>query len=382
MADPLIAALRDARTRTEELVLDLDEARWTPAILWELGHLAWFQATWVLGAQGDPAFASVVPPGARGTGPVPDTATLLGYAGEVMARAIEVAQNGGRRAELELAILHEDLHGEGLVWARQASGMIEPRWSARSQVTQASRTGAWPGDVEVPGGDYWLGALPSTPEVVLDDEKWAHRTQVATFRIARAPVTNEEYARFVEAIGHPPPPHWTRRGREWRTRRWDREEPLSPYQPVVHVSWHDAQAYCAWAGRRLPSEAEWELAASSHDKRPMPWGDAPLTRAHANLDARAGRLLDVAACPDGDGPYGCRQMIGNVWEWTASTFEPYEGHVAGPSAARTQCALVSPHRVLRGGSWATRGRTLRTTSREPQPPDRRDGLFGFRTCAV
>jgi iron(II)-dependent oxidoreductase len=159
-------------------------------------------------------------------------------------------------------------------------------------------------------------------------------------------------------------------------------ELLPEHHPVVHVSLYEAEAYCRWAGRRLPTEAEWELAASSYDKRPLPWGDSPPTRAQANLDARAGCTVDVASCPEGDSPYGCRQMIGNVWEWTSSRFAVYPAFADGLSAERTALALATPHYVLRGGSWAARSRSVRTTSREPQPPSRRDLFTGFRTCAL
>jgi iron(II)-dependent oxidoreductase len=400
--DPLIEALLDARARTEELVLDLDATRWTAALRWELAHLAWFQARWVLGAEEDGPYASAVPLHARGVPPPPPRHDLLGYVNDVLDRVLtRVAAARGARAPLvELAVCHEDAHTEALACARHAVGCPEPRWALRAVVTQMSPAGAWPGDADVPGGEYWLGALPGTPEVVLDDEKWAHPVPVRPFRIARAPVTNEEFARFVddggygrrelwseagwtwrETVGASHPLHWVRRGDEWSCRRWDRVERLPAHHPVVHVSWYEAEAFCRWAKRRLPLEAEWELAASSHDKRPMPWGDAPQTRAHANLDARAGRTVDVAACPDGDSPYGCRQMLGNVWEWTASPFERFPGWSDGLSATRTARALATPHMVLRGGSWATRGRTLRTTWREPQPPGTREAFAGFRTCA-
>src|SRR5207247_3501996 len=126
----------------------------------------------------------------------------------------------------------------------------------------------------------------------------------------------------------------------WLRRTFDRPTPLEPHHPVLHVNWYEAEAYCRWAGRRLPTEAEWEMAASSEPtpdgrgiterKRRYPWGDEPPTPAHANLDWSAGGCIDVGALPAGDSAFGCRQMIGNVWEWTSSTFLPYPGFGVDP----------------------------------------------------
>jgi iron(II)-dependent oxidoreductase len=164
-------------------------------------------------------------------------------------------------------------------------------------------------------------------------------------------------------------------------RRYDSLQPLAPHEPVIHVCWYEAEAYCNWAGRRLPTEAEWELAAATPAKRRFPWGDSPPDARRANLDARAGGPVDVAAHPEGDSAYGCRQMVGNVWEWTATDFAPYPGFVVDPYKEYSQPWFSSPHKVLRGGCWATRGRLLRNTWRNFYPPDRRDVLAGFRTCA-
>ena len=154
---------------------------------------------------------------------------------------------------------------------------------------------------------------------------------------------------------------------------------------MIHVSWHEAQAFCRWAGRRLPTEAEWEMAASWDPvllrNRRHPWGDAAPSAEHALLDARALGCADVAAFPAGDSAAGCRQMIGNAWEWTASPFEPYPGFVAGDYAAYS-APWFGTRRVLRGGSWVTRARLIRPTWRNFYEPWRRDVFAGFRTCAL
>jgi iron(II)-dependent oxidoreductase len=152
---------------------------------------------------------------------------------------------------------------------------------------------------------------------------------------------------------------------------------------VLHVNWHEAEAYCRWAGRRLPTEAEWELAAAGGldgSKRRFPWGEERPTPELANLDWRALGCVDVAAFPAGDSVFGCRHMIGNVWEWTASDFLPYPGFVADPYKEYS-APWFGTHKVLRGGCWATRSRLLRNTWRNFYLPDRRDVWAGFRTCA-
>jgi len=257
-------------------------------------------------------------------------------------------------------------------------------------------------DVAVPGGTFMLGADPAEP-FVFDNEKWAHPVEVAPFRIAATPVTNAEFQAFVEDGGYRRRECWGRRGWDWRRREraehplfWQRDGgrwferrfellvPLEPWHPVVHVNWYEAEAFCRWAGRRLPTEAEWELAATldpaTGRKRRFPWGDAPPTPERANLDYRAGGTLDVRALPSGDSPVGCRQMIGNVWEWVADTFEPYPGFVCDPYKEYSE-----PHfggkNVLKGGCWTTRSRLIRATWRNFFKRQRRNVFAGFRTAA-
>ena len=174
-------------------------------------------------------------------------------------------------------------------------------------------------------------------------------------------------------------------------RRFDRWVPLEPRLPVVHVNAFEADAYGRWAGRRLPTEVEWEVAAAgatenggrtlSRARRPHPWGDDPPSASLANLDGRGTGAIDVGALAAGDSAFGCRQMWGNVWEWTATPFHPYPGFVADPYEEYS-APWFGTHRVLRGGCHATRARLLRNSWRNFFTPDRRDVWAGFRTCAV
>jgi iron(II)-dependent oxidoreductase len=175
----------------------------------------------------------------------------------------------------------------------------------------------------------------------------------------------------------------------WLRRNFDHWVPLEPHRPVLHVSWWEAEAYCNWAGRRLPTELEWEVATSaapkhferelSEAKRRFPWGDDLPGTKHANLGWRAMGAVDVNALPAGDSAFGCRQMIGNVWEWTASDFGPYPGFEVDPYREYSQ-PWFGTHKVLRGGAWPTQPRLLRNTWRNFYTPDRRDVWAGFRTC--
>jgi gamma-glutamyl hercynylcysteine S-oxide synthase len=391
----LVEALVDARRRLHELVLDVDD--WmgpklpiVNPILWEIGHVAWFQEHWMLRhargraplrADGDALYDSAkVAHDTRWDLPLPDRTATLAYMAEILERSVDAIADGEHAYFAELAIFHEDMHGEALAYTRTTLGLPQPPAAAPTEPA-----GPWPGDVAVPGGTYVLGAPRDAPYFVFDNEKWAHAVEVAPFAIARAPVTNAEYAAFVADGGYRRDALWSSDGRRWRDEArasGPLYAPGAPHHPIIHVSWYEAEAYCRWADRRLPTEAEWELAAGGREKRRYPWGETPPTPAHANLDARCGGPVDVAAHAAGDSPFGCRQMLGNTWEWTASRFLPFPGFVADPYAEYSAPWFESPHYVLRGGCWATRARLLRTTWRNFYPPHRRDVFAGFRTCAL
>lgn len=415
--DRLERALRSARERSLALLDDLSDTEWmgprlpiTNPLLWEIGHVGWFQEYWVLrharGAApiltgGDELYNSArVAHDTRWDLPLVPRGPVLEYLSQVLDRSVEALDDTEDPYFHWLSLCHEDMHGEAFCYTRQTLSYPAPDFLRTGGAPLDAGSGPLPGDVEVPGGRHQLGALPGDG-FVHDNEKWAHPVDVSGFRIARAPVTNADFADFVEAGGYRDQRLWTDEGWAWRCgasaehpvywsravdggwqeRQFAEVVPLAPFVPVLHVSWHEARAFCRWAGRRLPTEAEWELAASGHEKRRFPWGDAPPDATRANLDGRALRV-DVAALPDGDSPFGCRQMIGNVWEWTDTRFGPYPGFVADPYKEYSEPWFATPHMVLRGGCYATRGRLLRNTWRNFYPPHRRDVLAGFRTCAI
>jgi iron(II)-dependent oxidoreductase len=183
-----------------------------------------------------------------------------------------------------------------------------------------------------------------------------------------------------EAAGAVQPRHWLRDGIGWLVRRFDRLEPLTGEAAMVHVNAFEAEAYAAYAGARLPTEAEWEFAAragldTAVDRYPsglaLPQQDA------VNMDNRIGRPVAAAAFPQADSRFGLRQLLGNVWEWTASAFLPYPGFEAGPYREYSQ-PWFGDHRVLRGGSFATRARLVHNRWRNFYTPDRNDVFAGIR----
>jgi iron(II)-dependent oxidoreductase len=418
--------VRDARQRTLELIADVsDEQLLGPQLaiinplLWEIGHVAWFQEKWVLRHVGnrqpirvdaDSLYDSAaVAHDIRWDLRLPSRSETLHYMNAVHDGVLEKLERPDISPEaiyfVLLSVFHEDMHTEAFTYLRQTLGYSPPALSGRMEKPAAG--GPLPGDVFIPEGDYWLGASPREP-FVFDNEKWEHPVHVRAFAIARAPVTQTEFAAFVDDRGYQrrewwsdegwawrekyaaqAPVYWKKDPGQWWRRHFDRWLVLEPHLPVIHVCWYEAVAYCRWAKRRLPTEIEWEMAAAAERdnirptarKRRFPWGDSVPQLHHANLDGRILGCVDVACFSAGDSGFGCRQMVGNVWEWTAETFRPYPGFTPDPYKEYST-PWFETHKVLRGGCWVTRARLLRNTWRNFYTPDRRDVWAGFRTCAL
>jgi iron(II)-dependent oxidoreductase len=424
----LSAWVEDARRRTLDLAADLGGERLVPPrlpivnpILWELGHVAWFQERWALHhAFGQEASLSGalydsarVAHDTRWDLDLPPLARTLELLVQVRDRVLDrLSRRPLTPAEayfVLLSVYHEDMHDEALLVARQALGHPAPALSeapAGAAAPDGASGAAAPDGASGAVGDatfgeraIMLGSARGSP-FVFDNEKWAHPVRVGAFAIARACVTEGEFRDFVEDRGYVRGELWSGRGREWLERQpvrhpvyWHRREPrgewtvrrfdgwrpLDPGLPVVHVSWWEAEAFCRWAGRRLPTEAEWEAAATGSE-RAFPWGPEEPSGAHANLDGLALGPVPVQARERGDSPERVRQLVGNVWEWTASPFVPYPGFTPDPYEEYSQ-PWFGTHMVLRGGAWATRSRLIRSQVRNFYTPDRRDPIAGFRTCA-
>ncbi len=419
--------LLDTRERSLALCADLDGEQWLgPRLaivnppLWEIGHLGWFQEYWCLRHRGEnhaplPSLfakadqfynSATVAHDIRWDLPLPDIDQTQRYlenvTDAVLKRLEKEPNNPSLQYFAQLAVFHEDMHGEAFFYTRQTLSYPRPRLGAN---IHAASSDMLRGDAEIRGGRFLLGAKKNDPGFVFDNEKWAHEIDVPSFRLAKAAVSNAEYLEFVMADGYTRrewwcdagwkwreqiqaqyPLYWQQRDGVWHVREFDTWIPLSERKDsaIVFVNWYEADAYCRFAKRRLPTEAEWELAASGVDKRCFPWientvGLEPASR--ANLDGIMSETGSVSAFPAGDTPEGVRQLWGNVWEWTADWFAPYPGFVRDPYKEYSE-PWFGDHKVLRGGCFATRTRLLRNTWRNFYKPDRCDVFAGFRTCAL
>ena len=381
----LAAALRDSRAVTLARTFDLPtwpvpERAGVNRIDWELGHLAWFAEFWILrgphstGADG--RWVEAAQP-ARIAGPdaVFDSSRLAHadrwrtsmpsrdeLAGRLEAQldacvaAIPDAMNDASLYFHRLALFHEDMHGEAFAWLRATLG-----WPAPAGLPTMPVMAGGDEVVRVDAGEVDLGRTLDAPGFAFDNELPGHAVALAPFEIDAAPVCNRDFLAFVEAGGyeraewwpgdagrwrdaHRPagPERWSRgRGGGWQARWFDRTLPLELDAPLVHVNAYEAEAWCRWRGRRLPSAAEWTRAALDPSCR---WG-------------------------------------GSVWEWTADAFSPYPGFAAGPYGDYS-APWFGSHRELRGGSFATHARLHDPAYRNFFTPDRRDLFAGFRSVAA
>lgn len=419
----LCDGLTEARERTLALVEpvcpeDLDRVHDTlmSPLAWDLGHIAAFEDLWVSRAGGLPPLrpelldvydAEETPRAERGELDYLRCSEAREFMSQVNDRALAVLGDADLSAgadELnaagfvwELVLQHEHQHNETMLQTLQIAqpGVFSPR---REPVPSAPPLSVG-GMVPVDGGPFLLGAGPG--RFSYDNERPQREVELATFHIDRAPVTNADYAAWVDSGGYHRREWWSEEGWTWRTRAgverprywtddgrvrsFDRVEPLSPDRPVVHVSWHEADAYARAHGKRLPTEPEWEKAASwdpdAGVKRRFPWGDERADGERANLDQLSFGPAPVGAYPGGASAYGVLGLIGDAWEWTSSEFEPYPGFHAHPYPQYSERHYGLGYRVLRGGSWATRAHTIRPTFRSWDLASRRQIFVGFRCAA-
>lgn len=322
------------------------------------------------------------------------------------------------------AIYHQHMHIESMTWCRQTVGYPAPPGVKDPHSDAPCEALVELGDAVIPAGTWRIG-MPGESKVfgreefAFDGEKPRHEVTLEAFRIARCPVTNGEFLAFVEDGGYRRPElwsfggrkwlqtemdialvhgerepvmrtpqhplYWRLRGGQWQQRLFDHWRPLDPNAPVMQVSYWEAEAWCQWAGRRLPTEAEWEVAALGNRPgepfRVFPWGNEPPTPERADMDATAMGRQSVSDLPEGESPFGCRQMIGTAWEWTSDQFLPYDGFKADmyPFMSTLQ---FGDHKVTRGGGCATSSILIRGTYRQAYLPQRNDVYTGFRTCAI
>ncbi len=413
------AALVEARERTLALVEpvsreDLDRAH-SPLmspLVWDLGHIAAFEDLWLCRYAGGlaslrPELADVynaaeTPRARRGELPLLGRDDALEYMHAVRERSLTVLERadplgagdrpGADGFVWDMVVQHEHQHNETMLQTLQLAepGVYAP---PRPPAEVAPRGG--PPAVPVPAGAFTMGDPGAG--FAYDNERPRHTVELGGYSIDRTPVTNGEFAAFVEAGGYRTREVWSHEGWDWkeaagverplywtadgRERRFERLAAIDPDVPVMHVSWYEADAFARWAGKRLPTEAEWEKAAAwdarERRARRYPWGDEPPTRARANLDVLAFGPAPAGA-NGGDTPEGVAGLLGDCWEWTASHLAGYPGFRAFPYRDYSEVFFGREYRVLRGASWATRPSVARNTFRNWDLPQRRQLFAGFR----
>jgi gamma-glutamyl hercynylcysteine S-oxide synthase len=422
--DRIVTDLDRARARTRLLTEALDDSeliaqhsRLMSPLVWDLAHIGNQEELWLLRDVGgrDPILPETVdklydafqhPRADRPALPLLDPAASRSYVREVRAKVIDLLERTplrGRRLTEDgfvfgMIAQHEQQHAETMLATHQ---LREGEPVLAAPPPPRSVTERLPAEILVPGGPFAMGT--SVHPWALDNERPAHLVSVEAFWMDTVPVSNADYQDFIADGGyqrrrwwHPDgwrhvqqvdlaaPLFWQRNGREWLRRRFGRLEPVPADEPVMHVCWYEADAYARWAGRRLPTESEWEKAArfdpASGTVRQFPWGDDEATAERANLGQEHLQPAPVGAYPAGVSPLGIHQLIGDVWEWTSSDFTAYPGFAAWPYREYSEVFFGPDYKVLRGGSFAADRVACRGTFRNWDYPIRRQIFSGFR-CA-
>lgn len=423
----LSSRLEFYRWRTKDLIDPLDDddvhrqhnSIMSP-LVWDVGHVGNFEELWLLrnldGRQAhDLMYDEMYNPSdnprwTRGNLPLLNREEALEYIDEVRGDALEVL----RHTELDpasplvrdgyvfqMVIQHEAQHQETMLQALDLRDDLPSYVGAHldrpGKVTRVDDRER----VVIPGGPFLAGTDDAS--AAYDNERPGHRVEVGTFAIDRFPVTNRRYAEFVESGGYNRRELWSDDGWEWRAsvdleapQGWSRKIgggwlvrrlghvlDLDPLEPVQHVSFHEAEAFARFAGARLPTEAEWEKAASwgpdATEPRPYPWGWAGPAPELANVGRRIWGPAPVGSYPKGRSAYGVEQLLGDVFEWTASSFVGYPGFTSFPYPEYSEVFFDDPeYRVLRGASWATSTDVTRNTFRNWDYRIRRQLFSGIR----
>lgn len=368
--DALRQALQSARSFTRAHVESLSETALTPPLvatinppLWECAHVAWFAEWWCvrgghntaigetvadrpsLWADADAMLNSnLIAHDARWDLPLLTRTATLAYMDatqeSLLAALARTPDDNDALYPFRLALFHEAMHLEALAWCAQTLAWPRPAWVR--PLNDMHR----PGEVVVPATSFHAGYRGEG--FSFDNERDSHELAVEAFAIDQTPISNAQFLQFVESgeyqarVGAPHPRYWRNGGDQWQLRHFDAWQPLDPRAPVIHISAVEADAYCHWAGRRLPDEFEWEAAATLGL---IDWGDS-------------------------------------VWEWTAGAFMPYPGFSADRYREYSAPWFDGRHRALRGGSHATLEIMHHARYRNFFMPQRNDVFAGFRTCAL
>ncbi len=413
MRETAARGLATARARTL-LLTDFDDAELTrqhsplmSPLVWDLAHIGQQEDLWLLRG-GDAAQQGVLPAkvetlydafehprASRISLPLLAPREARAFLSDVRGRAFDALASAEELFPYVMVEQHEQQHVETMLATHQLRTGT-PLLGTGTRLPPGRRV---PEEaVFVPGGQFVLGVDAADEPCSLDNERPAHVVDLPAFRIGRVPVTNAEYQHFIDAGGYAEPRWWSERGWAHRVeaglerplfwspdgsrRRFGIVEEIAPDEPVQHVCHFEAEAYASWAGARLPTEQEWEKACAwdpvAGRRRRWPWGSSAILPTLANLGGEALRPAPVGAYPAGASAYGVEQLIGDVWEWTSSAFEPWPGFSAMLYRQYSAPFFAGDYRVLRGGSWAVGGASVRPSFRNWDLPSRRQIFCGLR----
>ncbi|MDP8935063.1 MAG: ergothioneine biosynthesis protein EgtB [Cyanobacteriota bacterium] len=369
---------------------------------WHLGHIAYTEDLWLLQrcAGLEPVFpeyhrlfaADILPKKQRVFLPtLPEVELYLDAVRKKVLDYLEVAPIDEQERLWRFIIQHESQHCETVAFVLQMQRKKQEEGRRKKEEGRLITDSRLPitdsPAIEIPGGEFYMG---SDAAEALDNERSRHLCYLEAYSIDRYPVTCGQYRDFMESGGYQNPDWWSADGWKWlQSAKVDRplywsENPAFNNHPVCGVSWYEAEAYCNFIGKRLPSEAEWEKAATwdaaNQTYRIYPWGEEPPNGSLCNHGNNIANTSPVDAFPKGASAAGCCDMLGNVWEWTASTFDAYPGFESYPYRGYSQVYFDGEHRVLKGGSWATFPQALRSSFRNWYYPGVRQIISGFR-CA-
>ena len=364
---------------------------------WHLGHIAFTESRWILEhlAGRSPLFPEYhrlyAADGLSKHDRVhlPSLAETQVYLATVRSQVFDYLQIAPLAEQERLWIWllqHESQHAEtiALVLKLLASAPTSPLPHSSTPLLPHSTP-----LILIPAGEFDCG---SQTIAALDNERSSHRVYLESYQIDRHPVTCRQYRDFIQAGGYHDSQWWTAVGWKWlqtaqvaQPLYWRDELELANH-PVCGVNGFEAEAYARFVGKRLPTEWEWEKAArwnpATQKSQTYPWGEESPTDDRCNHQHAIGHTTPVDAYPLGQSPSGCWDMLGNVWEWTASEFGGSAGFEAYPYPGYSQVYFDGQHRVLRGGSWITRPWALRSSFRNWYHPHVREVLAGFRCVAL
>lgn len=421
----LLENLNETDTRTLNLLNDLSDDQLSVPYhcginppIWELGHMAFFYDFFLLrhiNHQGArmPGYDEVWDSLENyhkyrwEDGHIPNKSITLDYYRSIIDDTREFLLSGNPSPyQLYLcaySIYHQHMHIESLIYSRQALGYPSPQCTERPpEADKREKHQYLLGDASVPSGDYPIGLPVSEPHIetfCFDNEKPGFTCKLDAFAISKTLVSCGEFLEFVLDGGYTNqdlwsfggkhwlqenqyqhPPNWKNQDGQWFFRQFDQWHPLQPSYPMLHVSYWEAEAYCQWADRRLPTEYEWEAATRGPEGHLYPWGNA-MDTARVDMDGTLMGQIPVDALPEGASPFGCLQMLGTAWEWTSNPYLPYDGFCVDmyPYMSTLQ---FGTHKTTKGGSCATVSSLIRNTYRQAYFPSRTDVFTGFRTCAL